>query len=148
MPKTFDRPPGTSILGSTMKADRLDALRAKYLDEINQNEVKNRQLRAKLVLLDELDADAQRLSDAPATNGAKYSGVKLTKAILDAIQSIGGNGGVAATEIRKYIAANGYKHPNPKNFPVATVVALVRLAKTEKINTTKTDGKRLFMAKK
>lgn len=132
-----------------MKPDRLNALRSKYLEEISQNEAKNRSLRDKLTLLDEVEADAQRLSDSPSTNGLKYHGEKLTKAVLDAVQNIGGNGGVAATEIRKYIAANGYKHPNEKNFPVATVIALTRLADTQKIVSVKTpEGKRLFMAKK
>jgi len=91
---------------------------------------------------------ATTVSVTASTNGAKYSGEKLTKALLDAVNSIGTNGGVAATDVRNYIAAHGYKHQNPKNFGVAAVIALDRLYKSEKIGSTKIDGKRLFMAKK
>lgn len=127
-----------------MKADRLDILRVKYLESINTKEAEVRQLREKLKLLDELDADAQKLSENPSTSPLKYSGMKLTKAVFDAVQTIGQNGGVAATEIRKYIAANGYKHPNLNNFPVAVVIALNRMSERGVIGSSKNEGKRLF----
>lgn len=125
-----------------------EKLRSRYLEQISTKEEEIRQLRQKLIVLKELEADASK-PGASSDLEEKYNGWKLTKAVFDAVQTVGGNGGVPATEVRKYIAAHGYTHPNPKNFPVATVIALSRLAENEKISSTKTDaGKRLFMAKK
>jgi hypothetical protein len=130
-----------------MKNDRLDTLRVKYLEGINTRETEIRQLREKLKLLDEVEADSEKLSDNAPASPLKYSTTKLTKAIFDAVQTLGQNGGVSATDVRKYISANGYKHAS-KNFPVATVIALNRMAERGKIDSTKTDGKRLFFKKK
>lgn len=129
-----------------MKNDRFDILRAAYRESINAKQSEIRQLQEKLKLLDELDADIQRLGDAQSPS-AKYANWKLTKALFDAVQTIGGNGGVAATELRKYIITNGYRHAG-KNFDVAAVIALNRLAENEKISSEKINGKRLYMVKK
>jgi hypothetical protein len=128
-----------------MATDRLDILRAKYLESIDAKEAEVRQLREKLKLIDELENDSQKLSATQAApTMLKYAGGKLTKVVLDAVKQIGQNGGISATAIRKYISANGYRHPNEKNFPVATVIALTRLAKAGQIYSTKEDGKRIF----
>lgn len=129
-----------------MKNDRFDILRATYRESINAKHDEIRQLQAKLNLLDELEADSLKLSGVQSTTG-KYTKLKLTKALFDAVQTIGGNGGVTATELRKYIATNGYIHPG-KNFDVAAVIALNRLAENGKINSDKIGGKRLYMVKK
>ena len=81
----------------------------------------------------------------PTTTG-KYAKLKLTKAVLRAVQEIGGNGGVRAPDVRKYIEANGYRHPR-KNVDVATFLALNRLTKQGKILSEKKEGKRVFMVK-
>jgi hypothetical protein len=125
--------------------DRLDILRAKYLDAITVKEHEIRQLRDKLKILDELDSDCQKLTESPAPNKLKYAGSKLTKVIYDAVQNIGRNGGVSATDVRKYITANGYKHAG-KNFDVATVIALSRMAERGDIQTEKVGNKRLYKA--
>ena len=130
-------------------ADKLQLLRAKYLESITAKEAEIRILREKLKLLDELDEEAQKITPGSSqSNGKlKYDGVKLTKSIFDAVQTIGRNGGIPATDVRKYIAANGYKHPS-KNFNVAVVIALNRLAEQGRINSVKTeDGSRLFSIK-
>jgi hypothetical protein len=129
-----------------MKNDRFDILRATYRESINAKHDEIRQLQAKLNLLDELEADSLKLSGAQVSTG-KYAKLKLTKALFDAVQTIGGNGGVTATELRKYITANGYK-PLGKNFDVAAVLALNRLKDHEKISSEKIGGKRLYMVKK
>jgi hypothetical protein len=129
-----------------MKTD-LNQFRVKYLKLINSNEEENRRLREKLKFLDELEADSQKLSDSSIGTTLKYADAKLTKAIFDAVQTIGRNGGITATNVRKYIEANGYKHPNVKNFPVATVIALNRLVKQGEIESVKIDGKRLYKQK-
>ena len=54
--------------------------------------------------------------------------------MLDGVQTIGVNGGVTATEVRKYIAAHGFRATG-KNFDVGTVLALTRLADQGKITT-------------
>src|SRR5438876_12154103 len=102
--------------------DKITALRAKYFSTIKQREDEIRLVREKRKVLDEIEADVAKLGQSDSLPG-KYSDSKLTKAILDAIQDIGRNGGVPATDVRNYIAANGYRHPKPKNYPVATVIA-------------------------
>jgi hypothetical protein len=138
--------------------DKLNSLRSKYLELISAKEAEIKQIRQKLSLIDELEADSHKFNNnglampsrpnlvlsAPATT-TKYAGMKLTKAIFDAVKAIGANGGVSATNIRNYIENNGYRHPNMKNFPVATVIALTRLVRRGEIESLKTpDGKRKF----
>ena len=127
-----------------MKNDRFDILRASYHESINAKQAEIRQIQQKLKLLDELEADVLKVSGAQSQSG-KYEGWKLTKALLDAVQIIGGNGGVTAAELRKYITTNGFVHRG-KNFDVAVVIALSRLAdpKRHEILTEKKDGKRLY----
>lgn len=125
--------------------DRLGLLRAKYFDEIKVREEAIRTLREKLNLLDEVEADSRGIDVVPSTTG-KYAKLKLTKAVLRAVQEIGGNGGVRAPDVRKYLEANGYQHVG-KNFDVATFLALSRLSKRGKILSDKKEGKRVFMVK-
>ena len=128
--------------------DRLVQFRAKCMEEISLLEAKISSLRDKIKLLDEIQADSPKPSNGSDLDISKYSGMKLTKAVLDAVETIAVNGGVSATDVRKYVAGNGYRHPTPKNFPVATVIALSRLVKREKIESVKLDGNRRYMAKK
>ena len=132
---------------SHVHQDKLQLARAKFLEQIMTKETEIRALREKLALIDEVE-DLFKDSNKEPGSQQKYANMKLTKALLDAVQILGTNGGVAATDVRRYVEGNGYRHPNPKNFPVATVIALNRLGEQGKIISEKTDGRRLFKAKK
>lgn len=130
------------------KPDKTSILRARYLEAIGAKEAEIKQLRAKLGLLDEVEADLRAVSEPPATNGKlKYSGWPITKAIVDAVQTIGSNGGVTTPEIRKYIEANGYKHPG-EYFNQTTRLTLKRLVASGRIDAGKAGDKPVYMAKK
>jgi len=120
-------------------------LRVKYLDAIEGREDEIFTLREKLALLDEVESDSRSLAVTPNTPG-KYTVVKLTKAVLSAVREIARNGGVRASAVQQYIAANGYRHRG-KHFAVATRVVLIRLTKRGKLISKKKDGKRVFMVK-
>ena len=132
---------------SENRPDKISILRAKYLDAINVRQSEIKQFQVKLSVLDEVEADTQTVSEPVASGKLKYSGWKITKAIMDALQIIGGNGGVSAPEVRKYIVANGYKHSGAY-LNATTNLTLRRLAKTEKIGTAKLGEKRVYMTKR
>jgi hypothetical protein len=133
------------------KLDRLAILRAKYKDAIASKEAETAQLREKLKLLDELETEAQSIvastGQRQQTNDSpNYGEVTITKAIMDAMQNIGLNGGVSASDIRKYIEAHGYK-ATEKYFNQTVSLTLRRLARAGKIDTAKVDERRVYKAK-
>jgi len=132
-----------------VSADKIDILRAKYLESITTKESEIRVLREKLKLLDELDADAKKLSAANGSDNPpipRYQNWKLVQTLKDAVRTMGANGGVTASEIRKFISANGYKHGG-QNFENATVTALNRLVARGLVVTDKQGGRRVYRKK-
>jgi hypothetical protein len=131
------------------KPDKIASLRAKYRDVI-------RRAQEKLAMLDEMEADFKSLPEPESpqlghipsrSTSSKYSGWKITRALMDAIQNIGTNGGVTAAELRKHLVDNGYKHEG-KYFNQTARLTLRRLVKGEKIDSTTVGDRVVYMAKK
>lgn len=137
----------TKGMNST-QPDKLEALRDKYREQISANEAQIKHLRDKLVFIEEILTDAKQLTFEPKQTDFpnRYSGWTLTKALFDAVQKIGGNGGVTAQDLAKYLTNNGYKHGNPKWFFSSAVLTLKRLSK-DRIISEKVDGRRVYKVK-
>ena len=73
--------------------------------------------------------------------------MSLAKAVYDAIQQLGTNGGIAGAKLAKHLLAQGFV-PQGKNFKTSVGITLRRLSEQERIATELKDGKRLYMVKK
>ena len=129
-------------------------LRSKYEQCITQHETEIQKLRVKLEVLSDLEADSGNGVPAPPqqvnTNGdMKYAGWTITKAVIDAVKTIGAGRQVSAAEVRKYITNHGYQHTS-KYFASTTVITLKRLAasKDGPIISEKIGDNRVYMARK
>ncbi len=128
------------------KHDRFQLLKSKYLEQVRAKERELVGLKAKLQVIQELEAESETLNGSVVSDG-KYHGVKLTQAVLDSVQTLGVGGGVTASGVARDLLAQGFEPGgDKKNFVVSVGTTLKRLANKQKqIKTTLTDGNRLYM---
>jgi hypothetical protein len=135
--------------------DRLDMLKSKYLKQIDNKQAEIAAIRQKLMLLDELKAEADSLGlfDAAITvvantNGPKdhsFASTGLTDAVMNSV-SYFGTRAFSPPEMRRYLLENGFK-PSGKNFAVSVGTTLTRLAAREKILASVVNGRTVYRAK-
>jgi len=128
-----------------IKHDTLQLLKAKYLEKLRVQERTLAALKEKVRLIEELEDEAEGLAATVAAT-TKYETLGLTKAVEDAIQTIGTNGGASVTNVGKHLLAQGFK-PKGKNFFISVGQTLKRLAKSERISTKSEAGHRFYMPK-
>ena len=121
--------------------DRLDVLRAKYATQIQAKEEEIKALRARLLDINELIAEADGgyllpASEMVATARPQSGGVGLTPAVLAAVNSL--NRLCSPPDVRAYLISTGYPS-SAKNFAVMIGSTLRRLAEQGKILSEKTD---------
>jgi hypothetical protein len=130
----------------TDKHDKLQMLRAKYLERIRAAETALSALKDKVRLIDELEEESDEL-DVSQTTGGKYTSAGLTEAALDAVQTLGTNGGVTAGKVTKYLISQGFKAKG-KNLHISVGTTLRRLAgKQARLTSELKEGSRLYMPK-
>jgi hypothetical protein len=113
------------------------------VEQIHIREEELKGLREKIKLLDELTQEAKAFDLFTPVN-PPYSKLGYTEAIKDAIEKIGGNGGVTSTKMAQYILSNGFPNKG-KNFPIMVDQTLRRLADRNEIITEKTaEGRRIY----
>jgi len=122
--------------------DPFATLRAKYREEIKFHQGEIAEIESKIKWLEKLSKDAEGI---PATS-AKYAGVKLTEALLDAVCALGTNGGISAAEVRRYLVSNGYQHSG-QHFKSTSLATLRRLAVENRIGKTMVNGIPHYMVK-
>src|SRR6266852_1139343 len=116
----------------------IEKVKAKYQAQI-------RQLTERIKALDDLSANLDVIEPTPIQPD-KYAGWKVTQALLDAVQTIGLNGGATAAALRKHITANGYRHSG-KYFGSTSLLTLKRLARTGRITSEGTGEERVYKPK-
>jgi hypothetical protein len=128
----------------TDKHDKFQLLKSKYLEQVRSKEKELDALKTKLQVIQELEAESEKLEVPLIANGA-YRGLGLTDAVLDAVGILGVGNGVSATGVVKHLLAQGFQ-PKGKNFTISVGTTLKRLAKS-RIKTELRDGNRLYMPK-
>jgi hypothetical protein len=135
--------------------DRLDVLKGKYLKQIETKEAEISAIRQKLMLLDELKAEADNLSliSEPigvVPNGSAYAGhgfsaTGLTDSIVKSISWFGAKP-FSPPDMREYLLKSGFK-PSGKNFSVSVGTTLKRLAEQKRILKEDLNGRTVYRAK-
>src|SRR5712691_7804724 len=121
------------------KHDKFQLLKSKYLEQVRTKERELSELKSKLVIIQELEAESETLNGSVVADG-KYQNVKLTDAVLDAVQTVGVGAGVSASNVAKHLISQGFP-PNGKNFLVTVGTTLRRLAnKQQRIKTVLKEG--------
>ncbi len=105
--------------------DRLTLLRGRYLTQIRAKEAEIEELRSKVKLLDEIDAEAQKFLSL-GDGDASLKGEKMIRAALQTVKAIGTNGGVTINEVVSYMQAHGFQF-NGKNYRISLAKALKSL---------------------
>jgi hypothetical protein len=129
------------------------ALRQRYAERIKQLEQELGTLRHKLSLIDEVEADARAVAkqlpngnghtgDAAKPSNAKYKGMGLTDAVLDAIGEFGDTG-ASAPELRDHLIKHGLES-NSRHLLNSIYTALTRQVDNHAIQTAVTDGRRKY----
>jgi hypothetical protein len=115
-----------------MAVDRLEILKAKCEQEINDAEENLRLLKAKLANLVALAQESEKLAN-PESEPDKYSETGYTDAVFDAIKSIWEARKAAAStgEIKNHLIAHGFKYG--ENFDTSIYTILDRLCDSGKI---------------
>jgi hypothetical protein len=116
--------------------DRLEMLKARYLKQIEEKQAEIAAVKQRLLLLDELKAEADNLLliDSPMAPDPRLdplpghlgTGSGLTDAIINAAASFKGKP-FSPPEMRKFLLATGFK-PSGKHFGVSVGTTLKRLA--------------------
>jgi len=111
--------------------DRLTLLKGRYLTQIKAKEAEIEELRTKVKLLDEIDAEAQKLLFL-GDSDQSLKGTKLIESALATVRAIGTNGGVTINDICDYMRAHGFEFQGD-HYRVSVSVALKRLAERGQI---------------
>ena len=124
------------------QSDRLAALKAKYQEAIRNKRAEIEALQQKIVLVEEVQADAS-LDAIDAAKG-HYSELGITDAVRMAMNEFPDGARVTVADVRKHLLENGYV-PKGKNLTISLGQTLKRMADRKKINSELTrDGKRMF----
>ena len=117
---------------SAKQNDRLELLKVKYEQEIQDTEAKLRELKAKLATLVTLAQESEKLAN-PESEPDKYKGTGLTESINDCVRNLWNarGGGATATEIKNFLLARGFQAG--ENFDTAVYTVLGRLCDSGKI---------------
>lgn len=137
--------------------DRLDVLKAKYLKQIDAKQDEIAAIRQKLLVLDELKAEADNLElpELPISIPRKVLGADLSEHAFAAtgltdsvIKSVSwfGTKAFRPPDMRKHLLEHGFK-PTGKNFGVSVGTTLKRLAARGKILCEDLNGKTVYRAK-
>ena len=112
--------------------DRLEILKTKCEQEIQDTEEKLRVLKAKLANLVTLAQESEKLAN-PESEPYKYSDTGLTEAVYDAVKVLWNarGGGASATEIKNFLLARGFKAG--ENFGTAIYTVLNRLCESNRV---------------
>ncbi|HVM62089.1 MAG TPA: hypothetical protein VMV72_14600 [Verrucomicrobiae bacterium] len=106
--------------------DRLTLLKGRYLAQIKSKETEIEELRTKVRLLDEIDAEAQKFLSL-GDNDLNLKGEKMVKAAQRTVNSIGTNGGVTISDVADYMKAHGFEFVG-ENYKISLAKALKALA--------------------
>lgn len=131
--------------------DKFVLLRRDYIAKIGRFEAEIGKLRSKLEMLDEMEKEANAVSNSgdqvieivkhPVPIALIEKG--LTEAVLETLGTLGSGQGSA---VRRALLATGFV-PKGKNFDVSVNTALKRLALQGKIKTEVVEGRRIYMKK-
>jgi hypothetical protein len=115
-----------------MATDRLEILKAKCEQEIQDAEENLRVLKAKLANLVSLAQESEKLAN-PKSEPNKYSESGFTKAVWDAIKALweARKYPATTTEIKNFLLAHGFQAG--ENFDTAIYTVLARLHKGGKV---------------
>ncbi len=106
--------------------DRLTLLKGRYLVQIKTKEAEIEELRAKVKLLDEIDAEAQKFLSLGESD-LNLKGQKMILAALQTVNAIGTNGGITINEAVSYMQAHGFQF-NGENYRISLAKALAALS--------------------
>jgi hypothetical protein len=134
---------------SRMDGKSVQAIRAKYLAEIEAKQKEIADLREKIKRLELVDKESDSFfKDSPT----KYRSTGLTEAVIDAVKSLHQIGaadesGVSATQVCNYLKAHGIQ--DAANFTVAVHVTLDRLSdpRDKRILVSRETGKKRYKPK-
>jgi hypothetical protein len=118
--------------------DRFTLLKGRYLAHIKAKETEIEDLRTKVKLLDEIDAEAQKLLTLDASDSS-LKGKKMIAAALEAVQTIGNNGGITSGDVVDYMKNHGFEFTG-EHYRVSLGVALKRLVDKKAISGRQDDG--------
>lgn len=128
--------------------DKFQLLKSKYLERVRSKERELIELKEKIRLIQELEAEANaEPSGHVETDNSKYKDVGLTEAIIDTLGILGASEWVSAAAVRQHLLSQGFQ-PEGKHFAVSVGTTLKRLSKAKRIQTKSEEGNRLYMANK
>jgi|GEM_PF-1108375 hypothetical protein len=126
-------------VNSKNQNDRLEILKAKCEQEIQETEERLRVLKAKRDSLVALWQESEKVAN-PASEPDKYANMGYTEAVFDAIKVLWAARKVGATptEIKNHLIAHGFKHGG--NFDTSVYIVLGRLCESGKVISCRTAG--------